>query len=207
MKDQTKVELGSWSLKKPEYGPLIDEALVTRSHNTITASSGVFLEDYYYDSSCFSEGSSEHLNQFNGHSHDGIGFHYHFTVDRNFKPVFPFTVGPKFYGCRNICCDIKGRCTESRELNCGNTDGAYPTEVKCHNSSKLVSNLELLSSLTCQTRYSGVYFMQNTKLVVGCIVVVIFSFGYLIYYECCRHKSRVHVHVATYSRNKKSKRN
>jgi hypothetical protein len=64
---------------------------------TITAVSGIFKEDYYFDSTCFAQ-SGERLNYNNGHDHDNLGFHYHITIDGSNTPVFPYTIGPKYYG-------------------------------------------------------------------------------------------------------------
>lgn len=77
------------------YGPKTTDTLVTQSGNTITAASGVFLEDYYYSASCYATGS-QYLDMYNGHDHDGLGYHYHTTVDSSMTPTFPFIVGPKY---------------------------------------------------------------------------------------------------------------
>ena len=52
------------------FGPYTTDTLTTQSRNTITAVSGVFLEDYYYNASCGSAGG-ENLDSYNGHDHDG----------------------------------------------------------------------------------------------------------------------------------------
>jgi hypothetical protein len=75
-------------------GPLFTSQVETQSGNTIIAKNGVYYEDYYYDISCSLSGN-KYLNEFNGHDHDNFGFHYHFTIDETFLPVFPFTIGPK----------------------------------------------------------------------------------------------------------------
>jgi hypothetical protein len=77
-------------------GPLFTEKVITQSNNTITAVNGVYFQDYYYDISCSGD---DYLNEFNGHDHDDLGFHYHFTIDKEtLLPTFPFSVGPKFFG-------------------------------------------------------------------------------------------------------------
>ena len=37
-----------------------------------------------------------------------------------------------------MCCDRKGRCVQSELDNCGNTEGAYPHDVQCFNSSSSI---------------------------------------------------------------------
>ena len=82
------------------WGPKTTDLVVTQSGNTITAASGAFLEDYYYNLTC-GKGGGRRLDSYNGHDHDGLGYHYHVTTDSpsTMQPVFPFVVGPKFYGC------------------------------------------------------------------------------------------------------------
>jgi len=74
-------------------GPSLSGNLMTLSGNTISSSSGIYFEDYFYNSSCGSLGDN-YLNEYNGHQHDDLGFHYHVTVD-----AFPYLIGPKYYGC------------------------------------------------------------------------------------------------------------
>lgn len=80
-------------------GPDVTDTVTTLSKNTILAASGIYVEDYYYDSICGAQGGAS-LNHNNGHDHgDGLGFHYHTTVDQDKLPVYPFTVGLQYYGC------------------------------------------------------------------------------------------------------------
>lgn len=84
-----------------EVGPHTDEIVVSLSGNEFVAVSGTFFQDYYYDSTCSTEGDAA-LDAHNGHSDDVRGYHYHVTVveraNGTLAPVFPFTFGPEFYG-------------------------------------------------------------------------------------------------------------
>ena len=92
-------------ISAPNRGPLFNETVETLSNNKILATNGVYYQDYYYDTTC--SGDDDHLNEFNGHDHDDLGFHYHFTIDEHFLPTFPYSVGPKFFGSlpdTSHCC-------------------------------------------------------------------------------------------------------
>ena len=81
-------------------GPTTSDELESISRNPIDASEGVYFEDYYYDASLAAQGN-EYLDQHNGHEHDTLGYHYHITVEDvngTLMPVFPYQVGPTFYG-------------------------------------------------------------------------------------------------------------
>ena len=84
-------------------GPDTTATVTSLSSNTFTAVSGFYYEDYYYDSTCGSSGG-QYLNEYNGHDHDNLGFHYHFTIDTNSNPTFPYSMGVKFYGCITEDC-------------------------------------------------------------------------------------------------------
>jgi hypothetical protein len=94
------------------------------SYRTITTVSGVFLEDYYWEQGCVLSTNDVQLDEHNGHEAKLVektdyqetnrgslsGYHYHTTRAavspgrRDSKgnivleDVFPFTVGPTFYG-------------------------------------------------------------------------------------------------------------
>ena len=82
-------------------GPDTDEVVSSNSGNTFTVASGYYFQDYYYDSSLTAQGGA-YLDEHNGHSHDGFGYHYHSTVEKdnedNLIPSFPYNIGPSFYG-------------------------------------------------------------------------------------------------------------
>lgn len=81
---------------------------IARGSYSITAANGAFYQDYYFSANCSVKGG-EYLNEFNGHDHDNLGFHYHLTVDNgSFLPSFPYSVGPKYYGCIDGGLCVKG---------------------------------------------------------------------------------------------------
>ncbi|MBT5204322.1 MAG: YHYH protein [Gammaproteobacteria bacterium] len=81
-------------------GPDIGASVSTLSGNTLAATDGYYLEDYYYSADQTS--LSYRLDQHNGHdNNDGRGYHYHITLvldGDKLMPRFPFTFGPRFYG-------------------------------------------------------------------------------------------------------------
>ena len=88
-------------------GPALSGTVDTQSGNAISSSSGIYLEDYYFDAQCQTQGDA-YLDQYNGHdSGDGRGYHYHVTVvddsvnktlGIDLLPVFPYYLGPSLYG-------------------------------------------------------------------------------------------------------------
>ena len=95
LKDIFDYTKGSTTVAK---GPVEGSTVSTQSGNKISSDVGIYLEDYFYNASCFANEESA-LNKFNGHDHDGHGFHYHMTIDFMGTPTFPFVLGPVFYGC------------------------------------------------------------------------------------------------------------
>lgn len=81
-------------------GPVFDATVYSQSGNPVTTENGVYFGDYFYNSTCYTAGDVNALDKHNGHDHDGLGYHYHFTFDiATNKPVFPYVIGPTFYGC------------------------------------------------------------------------------------------------------------
>ncbi len=83
-------------------GPAFTSVQQTLTANSITTSVGVYFEDHYFDKTCSGLPSTAgvYLDEHNGHDHgDGMGYHYHTTIDSYGKPVFPYIVGPRYYGC------------------------------------------------------------------------------------------------------------
>ncbi len=81
-------------------GPTTNTNVTSSSGNTFVATTGYYFEDYYHNSSITAKGG-EKLDKHNGHNHDNFGYHYHMTVINNngvLEPVFPYTIGPTFYG-------------------------------------------------------------------------------------------------------------
>lgn len=82
-------------------GPAIGAAVTSQSGNSFNADSGYFYEDYYFDSTCAAQGG-QYLDEHNGHNHDDLGYHYHFTAtsdnSNELTPSFPYHIGPTFAG-------------------------------------------------------------------------------------------------------------
>ena len=82
-------------------GPATSEFITSLSKNPISARSGLYFQDYYFDTSNAALGGVN-LDKHNGHEHDDLGYHYHLTISRNddgtFTPTFPFTFGPTYKG-------------------------------------------------------------------------------------------------------------
>lgn len=80
-------------------GPTIGQSVSTLSGNSIPATDGYYLEDYYYAQA---EVTGAVLDEHNGHdTNDGKGYHYHLTLSEDagvLTPSFPFMMGPRFKG-------------------------------------------------------------------------------------------------------------
>jgi|GEM_PF-1586443 len=74
-------------------GPQTTATVTSQSSHNFTVASGYYFQDYYYNTAC-----SGCLDASNGHDHDGLGYHYHFTIASDGTPTFPFSVGPKLHG-------------------------------------------------------------------------------------------------------------
>lgn len=99
-------------------GPSLTGTVTTQSGNTISAASGIYYEDYFFNSTCAEQGG-EFLDSHNGHDHDGYGYHYHVTIDIDRTPLFPYIAGPKYYGCRSTCCGSRTSSVCSATSICG----------------------------------------------------------------------------------------
>ncbi|WP_198147285.1 YHYH protein [Gilvimarinus polysaccharolyticus] len=81
-------------------GPSFDDVVSTLSGNQLTAYNGYYYEDYYWDSSLTEQGGA-YLDQYNGHTDEQRGYHYHITVseqDGQLTPSFPYIIGTRFAG-------------------------------------------------------------------------------------------------------------
>ena len=80
-------------------GPTIGQNVSTLSGNSIAATDGYYLEDYYYAQALV---TGAVLDEHNGHdTNDGKGYHYHLTLTEEadvLTPSFPFMMGPRFKG-------------------------------------------------------------------------------------------------------------
>ncbi len=118
------VSQGVVSVPVGSAGPSLTGTVTTQSGNVIAASSGVFVEDYYFSPSCAAQGG-KYLDSHNGHSHGDLGYHYHVTTNAEGEGLYPYMAGPKFYGCvsNGACCasQFSGNCNSAS--TCGKSQG------------------------------------------------------------------------------------
>lgn len=99
MVDQTDPSAGTMPVSVP--GPRTTDTVTSLSGNTFIAEAGFYMEDFFFDPA-LDDGSLQALDQFNGHDHDGLGYHYHVTremsQDGTLVDAFPFYVGVEFAG-------------------------------------------------------------------------------------------------------------
>lgn len=130
-----------------KLGPNTTTTIYGQSSNPLSSASGIFYEDYYYDTTCGAQGGA-YLNEYNGHDHDNLGFHYHTTVDTSMRPTFPYIVGPKYYGC------IRGS-TCSTAISAGATGGTTSTvSSSCGTSSAVTLASQQCTSYSFQSNYT-----------------------------------------------------
>jgi hypothetical protein len=130
--DQFDYTQGVTYVAKSYVGPNTTTTITSQSRNPISSESGIYYEDYFYNSTCGNLGA-EYLNEYNGHSHDGYGFHYHTTLDSSLSPAFPYHVGPKFYGCIKSpdTCFAAATGTSSSTSVCGTTSAVSLSTQQC----------------------------------------------------------------------------
>lgn len=96
--DPYDVSLGTEDV---DQGPGFDDEVTSLSSNTFVAENGFYFEDYYWDES-LSERGGVYLDQYNGHTDDERGYHYHITLtmDENetISPAFPYIIGTRYAG-------------------------------------------------------------------------------------------------------------
>lgn len=99
MVDQTNKNGGTTAAAS--NGPDTNAVVNTATGRPVTTVSGVFAEDYYFDSTVRGA-NGQCLDKHNGHEHDSYGCHYHTTVtqetDGRLTPRFPYVVGLQYYG-------------------------------------------------------------------------------------------------------------
>ena len=128
LNDPLDLTAGTTPVDAAKTTPALDGSYTSLSGNVFSTPSGFFKQDYYFDANC-SSAVSENLDQYNGHDHDELGYHYHVTVSStdNKTPVYPFTVGPNF----------KGQLADNAVTQCGGLapgggvmpgDGGQPPE-------------------------------------------------------------------------------
>ena len=124
-------------------GPPFNFSVTTLSGNAVSSDAGIYIEDYFFNSTlvysltlastyihtcihlrCAAQGG-QYLNQFNGHDHDHLGFHYHLSVDDHGAATFLYGPSLQFYGCTSggsgpFAC---------RTSQCGASSAAKPSCV------------------------------------------------------------------------------
>lgn len=104
------VSQGTSPISDVNTTPTLTGSYTSLSSNVFVTGNGFFKEDYYFDAHC-SVASIENLDQYNGHEHGDLGYHYHVTVSSsdNKTPVYPFIIGPEF----------KGKLADNAVTQCG----------------------------------------------------------------------------------------
>jgi hypothetical protein len=156
-------------------GPSITGTTTSLSGNDIPSVSGIYLEDYYYNASCTSNGE-EYLDAHNGHDHGSYGYHYHFTMDSDGTPIFPYLVGPTYYGCvssSNCCGDIKSMTCKGLSI-CESDTGVSVDNMLCTSGKTTVSTTTTSDD---DTSSDGLSVNAIVGIVVGiiggcCILVI-----------------------------------
>ena len=95
LKDQYDYTKGTTTASSS--GPSPSGNTSTQSGNTISAASGIFYQDYFFNTTCSKSGKG--MDKFNGHSHSPYGYHYHLTIDSTGALVFPYGPSLNYYGC------------------------------------------------------------------------------------------------------------
>jgi hypothetical protein len=98
MVDAYDVSLGT---ETATDGPAFDETVSTLSGNELTATNGYYYDDYYWNSDLTDLGG-QYLDQYNAHTDEERGYHYHITLsddgDGTYSPAFPYVIGLRFAG-------------------------------------------------------------------------------------------------------------
>jgi hypothetical protein len=109
-------------------GPTIGQSVSTLSGNSIPATDGYYLEDYYYAQAPV---TGAVLDEHNGHdTNDGKGYHYHLTIaeeDGVIIPTFPFMMGPRFKG--EVPANSFGSCDTGGGQSGGDAPGGDAPEL------------------------------------------------------------------------------
>ncbi len=100
-------DINSSQIASPLQGPDTGDAVTGPDGVQILTFRGSYVEDYGFDPACPAQGP-QYLDKYNGHDHDGLGYHYHLTVDGNMDPVYPGGPGPTYRG--EIVAGATGLC-------------------------------------------------------------------------------------------------
>lgn len=103
--DATDISLG---LETVSAAPSTSDT-VDIDYSAAIAVSGFYLEDYYYEAACSAQGD-RYLDEHNGHDHDGLGYHYHTSVDTDMLPTFPLSpaIGYRGEASGSFACSTGG---------------------------------------------------------------------------------------------------
>jgi hypothetical protein len=113
-------------------GPSITGNVTTTSGNSVSAQSGAYFEDFYYDASCTAQGGA-YLDSHNGHDHGDYGYHYHFTMNSEGSQIFPYGAGPTYFGCvpsSKCCSSIAAKFCSGTSI-CGGEVGVPVSSMEC----------------------------------------------------------------------------
>ena len=95
--DPYNIELGT---QNATAGPDLGSQVTTLSGNVLNAENGYYHEDYYWSQALTEQGGA-YLDQYNGHSDEQRGYHYHVTVSQQggkLIPAYPYIIGDRFAG-------------------------------------------------------------------------------------------------------------
>ena len=84
--------------------------------NVFSAASGIYYEDFYFNSTCAAQGG-EYLDAFNTRMDEVYGRVYHITFG------FPYNIGPVFYGSLHDNSMIMGGCQTTQGSSMGPPGG------------------------------------------------------------------------------------
>ena len=95
------LDISKGTVAASHAGPDTNSQVLTQSGNVLNATSGFYFEDYYYNSTCTTQGN-DYLDQYNGRYDSDYGYVYHVTIEDPYAEVvttvFPHFIGPFFYG-------------------------------------------------------------------------------------------------------------
>lgn len=87
----------SQGLQNVTLGPNTSDQLTFPGGDAALAEAGIYYEDHFYSASCTAQGD-KYLDEHSGHDHDGLGYHYHTSVNADLEPAFPAVHGPDYFG-------------------------------------------------------------------------------------------------------------
>jgi hypothetical protein len=190
-------DISAGTLQASIPGPNFSQSIRTSTGYELPARLGVFYEDYFYNQSCYAQIGDQFLDMHNGHNHDGIGYHYHLTVTADMHPVFPYSVGPQFYGCIPIgtpgaSCGMSvnhttGLSPSTRKSTCGLYQGMSIPNQQCRHFSFDISNPSSKSTKRKHLLSPG----ERVGVLLIIIMMMLACSGMSMYYCCGEKQNRV----------------